>query len=785
MNSETLSNLSPVETRALELSSLDLMYAPEEKIPVITVGNFPALGKLVALRFIEWAQANPGGVVSLPTGKTPEHFIKWVEHILETWDTAETRNLLEESWIDPGKKPDISSLHFIQIDEFYPIKSTQTNSFYHYIKEYYFSGFGLDPNKALLMNCQEIGLLPGQTLDSVWPGGTVDLSLRTRQAGCELERVQQDVLMRIDDWCLKREEEIRALGGIGFFLGGIGPDGHVGFNIRGSDHLSITRLIATNYETQAAAAGDLGGIEVSRNRLVITIGLGTITYNPDCTAIIIAAGESKARVIADAVEGEKSVRIPAAALRSLQGARFYITLGAAKKLGRRQVHLLEQEETISDEQVDRSIIDLSLRLKKPILQLTDDDARQDSMLTSILSRRGEALTMLARKTHDTLVERIEYGRHVYSQKRFLHTEPHHDDLMLGCLPAIVRNIRDAGNDHHFVTLTSGFTAVTNQFMLAKLDELERWIDSPEFVELDQEGYFDPENQQARNRDIWQYLDGIAGRDEEVRSQGAARRMLRNIREALNESDIPSVKQRMVELRHYFSTVFPGRVDTDDYQTLKGMCREWEAETLWGYFGWQCSHMKHLRLPFYTGDIFVPEPTVDRDVKSVLTLMNNVRPDVISCALDPEASGPDTHYKVLQVVSGAVDRYAKQHNRDDLKIWGYRNVWYRFHPSEANMYVPVSLQMLSMMESSFHNTFISQREASFPSYEHDGPFCELAQDIQVDQYQMLKTCLGRSWFAEHPSAMIRASRGFVFLREMDLTEFSQTARSLRKAAEDVD
>ncbi len=88
------------------------------------------------------------------------------------------------------------------------------------------------------------------------------------------------MLRRIDQWCQEYEERIRALGGIGFFLGGIGPDGHIGFNIRGSDHYSTTRLMATNYETQAAAATDLGGIEVARNRLVITIGLGTITFNP-------------------------------------------------------------------------------------------------------------------------------------------------------------------------------------------------------------------------------------------------------------------------------------------------------------------------------------------------------------------------------------------------------------------------------------------------------------------------------------------------------------------------
>ena len=87
-----------------------------------------------------------------------------------------------------------------------------------------------------------------------------------------------------------------------------------------------------------------------------------------------------------------------------------------------------------------------------------------------------------------------------------------------------------------------------------------------------------------------------------------------------------------------------------------------------------------------------------------------------------------------------------------------------------------------MENAFLNTFVSQREASFPSYEHDGPFSALAQRIQVEQFQMLKTCLGREWFADHRSPLIRGARGFVFLRDMDLDEFSSTARRLRRAAE---
>jgi len=175
--------------------------------------------------------------------------------------------------------------------------------------------------------------------------------------------------------------------------------------------------------------------------------------------------------------------------------------------------------------------------------------------------------------------------------------------------------------------------------------------------------------------------------------------------------------------------------------------------------------------------------VERDAKPVLDLLDEVRPDVVSVALDPEASGPDTHYKVLQAISEATNQYVEKNDGAEVRVWGYRNVWFRFHPSEANVYVPVSLNMLSVMESAFLNTFVSQKEASFPSFEHDGPFCELAQEIQVDQYQMLKTCLGRAWFAEHASPLIRGARGFVYLREMDMQEFSQTARCLRRAAED--
>ena len=82
MSDNLRSTLTPVEAAAVDASSFDVLYRPTEKIPAIVVENFPALGKLAAMRFIEWTQAHPGGVISLPTGKSPQHFIKWVQRLL-------------------------------------------------------------------------------------------------------------------------------------------------------------------------------------------------------------------------------------------------------------------------------------------------------------------------------------------------------------------------------------------------------------------------------------------------------------------------------------------------------------------------------------------------------------------------------------------------------------------------------------------------------------------------------------------------------------------------------
>ena len=760
----------------------DFLYPPTEKIPVLEVDNFPLLGKLAALRFVEWVLKNPDGVVSLPTGKTPEHFITWVMRILEHWKTPEIRSLLDEYGINRSKKPSMENLVFVQIDEFYPMDARQQNSFFYYVNTYYLKGFGIPAERTLLIDATSLGMPPGRTTAELFPGNIVDLTLRVRKPFGDLERLQKDAINRIDEFCMDYESRIRDLGGIGFFLGGIGPDGHIAFNVQGSSIHSVTRLLQTNYETQAAAAADLGGIEISRNRLVITIGLATITHNPGVTAVIIASGDAKAEVVARAVESRKNPQHPASVLQDIPNARFYLTRGAASRLVERRFHDFRSMDRISDEQADGIVIALALSRQKSFAELTADDFRQDRFARELVERTGENGRTLAQNARRRMESKIVKGLEPLSHTVFLHTEPHHDDIMLSYLAHIYHLVRDATNIHHFANLTSGFTSVTNAYTLSIIEKLERHLETGLLADLLETDYFDPKNQANRMADVYLYLDGVAAKRPEGRDKAEACRLLRNLFDVYRSTDLLNVRLRLKALHEYFTSQYPGAKDPPDVQTIKGTIREWEVELLWAYFGIESSSIFPLRLGFYTGDIFSPEPREDRDAAPIYKLIKKLKPDVVTVAFDPEGSGPDTHYKALQAVAAALKRLEADQSPLSIRIWGYRNVWYRFRPEEANLYVPVSLNSLSLLHTAFMNCFGSQRAASFPSHEHDGPFSELAQRIQVEQIGIVRTCLGFDHFHKNRHPRLRAARGMIFLKEMTLPEFYEKVRKLRKLTE---
>jgi len=773
---------TPVENYFLNQSKLDFQYAPDEKIPVVQVNNFPSLGQMTALRFLEWVQTNPEGVVSLPTGKTPEYFIRYAQHYLKYWEDKKTSTFLEEVGLDHSNKPHLGNLQFVQIDEFFPISPTQHNSFYDYVMKYYIDGFGISADRAQLIDATKIILPQGKTYDEIFPDNIVDLSLRFSQPKTTKGRLQKEAIERVDEFCTEYERRVREKGGVGFFLGGIGPDGHIAFNVRGSDYFSTTRLTPTNFETQAAAASDLGGIEVSQKRLVITIGLQTITQNPDATCLIFAAGEAKAKIVAGSVQEPASNTYPAGVLHTMPNARFYITSGAAVFLDRRQAHDIESAGVVSDNLVDQHMITLSMRSGTPIMDITPEQIAEKQVPATALQKGSVKLPEVKKRIFEGLKAKLDRGLSPVEDDTFFHTAPHHDDIMLGYLAHIVHLVRTPRNEHHFAYMTSGFNAVTNEFVRDQIIHALEYMQTEQFERLKGEGYFDPDNDAAAQRDIYTYLDGVAHHSKTLRNNGSSRRLIRNLLVLYPDHDLDSLSAKMHENIAYLESRYPGQKDEPIMQLLKGRIREWEADLVWGHYGTPIRNVHHLRLGFYKGDIFTEDPTMDRDVQPILEYMEKIRPTVVTLALDPEASGPDTHYKVMQAIAEAIRLYKARHPDAPLRIWGYRNVWFKFQPTDANIFVPVSLNSMAIMKETFKYCFQSQVDAPFPSHEFNGPFSGLAQAIQVQQHQDMKRVMGREFWYENNHPRVRAAHGLVYIKEMELEEFYTRARELAKVTE---
>ena len=709
---------SKVEDYFRQLDPLYEANAPSCRIRTLVTDNYITLGQLTALRFIEWTSLNPGGVVALPTGKTPEFFIKWLEYYLNNWERESREGILGKLGIS---KPDFSSLHFFQLDEFFPINPEHERSFRYFVKKYYIDLLGFDPAKTHLINTWflnegEQQLLEGaKNMGEVFADDGVDLSLRTRTAHSKHEELQQRAIRMFDEWCMRYERKIRDFGGIGFFLGGIGPDGHIAFNVRGSSPFSHTRLTTLNYESQAAAAGDLGGITAVRKKAVVTMGLETITYNPDCVAVIIAAGQSKAKMVAGSVLNEPSQQYPATCLQKLPNARFFITRASSVEL-------------------------------------------------------PYAKAAQAANQPDDLKRKIERGLRMPEDAVILHTSPHHDDVELAYFPYLHHLVRSKRIQNHFAYCTSGYTSVTSHYLLHVYENLLRRINPCEAAlrQEDMQSVFTTTYQD----DLTHYLRGIASINTSLQHYAVARRLARKWIEKEGFTTADELKAFVEHEISLLKDLEIGRREPETFHTAKGWLREMEAELVWAHFGIGSDHVSHLRLPFYSDDIFPHYPDPELDVKPIVELLERVRPTIVSLALDPEGSGPDTHFKTLIALCAALEQYHAAHPEVDLHVWGYRNVWSRWQMQEANSVIPVSLNSFAVIKNMFDTCYLSQRGAEFPSYEHDGPFSELAQKVWVEQFDDVCNVLGEDYFYKSNDPMLKRAYGMIYLKDMTYQEFEE-------------
>jgi glucosamine-6-phosphate deaminase len=223
-------------------------------VEVIIQPNKEEAAFLVARMIARDLRANPHLVLGLATGKTMERVY---------------RNLVR---MHQDEKLDFSLCSTFNLDEYVGLFPSDPHSYRHYMDEHLFRRVNIDLRNTHLPN-----------------GMAADL----------------------DAECRQYEALIQRFGGIDFQLLGIGKAGHIGFNEPLSALRSRTRVKALTPTTIAQNAASFGGPERMPRR-AITMGVGTIIEARRC--LLLATGDSKAEVIAQAVEGPISSMVTASAL---------------------------------------------------------------------------------------------------------------------------------------------------------------------------------------------------------------------------------------------------------------------------------------------------------------------------------------------------------------------------------------------------------------------------------------------------------------------------------------
>jgi glucosamine-6-phosphate deaminase len=677
-----MTNWSPFERECLNENHDD--YATEQ-IASLQVGNIYDLGKIVTLRFVEWCVDNPKGVVALPTGAMAEFFLKTLGNYKQNWDQVKEK-------VDSFKKldsfPDTSFLTLVMTKEFFPILPMHKNSFCHAIRTSYVELLNIKPENLLMMDLLEEQVLSVDQLSTLENKDTIDLTLLQRDAKSPNEQTVKETLTAVQSFCDQYEQQIALRGGIGFFLGGIGPDGHIAFNQKDSSPTSTTRLVNFNYATAASLASDLGGIEKARQKLAMTIGLQTICKNPDATIILMVAGEGQAIMVKESLELPPDPSRPASAFHGHEGARFYITRGTASLLSSRKaetikaiseeackewplkysgipndkpIHLVEPP---SDWMALESLFyDTSLAVNIPVHELTLShlDATREGKAAPAWLRNDEIFSTIRECAVRRLKDKVEGGLCAISvqDQTILHTAPHHDDIMLSYHAAMHEMLGSErrydgsqpsgghNNTNYFAYLTSGFNSVTDEF-------LGKWIDAwrgsgPDgnyalIHSLVENGTlpltkdYDSVMMDFRNA----FMDRKVNREESETAQERIESeiFLRKVAEVFHVSLSQSKEALASELisnmeslwLDYLKKGASGSSVLNEAKMLKGCMRESEVDRVWALSSMPNDRIFHLRSKFYMEK---KKPTTEDDAMPVANLIQTLKPNLLSVAFDPE------------------------------------------------------------------------------------------------------------------------------------------------------
>jgi glucosamine-6-phosphate deaminase len=449
----------------------------------------------------------------------------------------------------------------------------------------------------------------------------------------------------VAEFCKNYERQIANAGGIDIQILGIGRTGHIGFNEPGSSMKSSTRLITLDHITRTDAASDFFG-EENVPRRAITMGVGTILKSRKI--ITMAWGETKASIVKRTVEGEISESVPSTYLQNHPNVKIVLDDAASSELTPVKTPWLVGECEWTDQLTRKAVVWLSRKINKPVLKLTDEDYNEHGM-SSLNASQGSA--------YDINIKIFNHLQHTITgwpggkpgvddstrpesakpfPKKVLIFSPHPDDDVISMGGTLIRLV-DQGHHVHVAYQTSGNIAVFD-------DEAIRFT---EFVK-DFNDIFNPKDEKA------------VGLFQNITS--------------------------------FFRKKMAGQVDSPDIKEIKGLIRRSEAKAACRYCGIQPENIHFLDMPFYETGKVKKKPLSEDDVKIIVNLLRETKPNQIYAAGD--LSDPHgTHRVCLSAIFKAIEVVKSESWMKHCHVWLYRGAWQEWGIDEIEMAVPLSPEEL--------------------------------------------------------------------------------------------
>lgn len=686
---------------------------PGEKIPLIEIFDEESLGRIACLNFFIWLEQGNLGLIALATGSTPKSFFKHLAYYL----SKQNKNYIREELYKFGIKGEcfknISKIHLVQLDEYFPLLPHDRRSFHYLIKHSYLKCLKLPLSRALLIDFTFLD----PNIDSVFPLEETS-SLKSKN----LSKKQRILANKLKEYCYMYEEKIKRLGGINFFIGGLGPDGHIAFNLPGSSHKSVTKIATLNHSSSAYAASTFGGYSKSSKMTIMTIGLKSITRNPDCFSMILVSGRNKADILEKSLTSSSCKKFPLTAFQSTKNTRILATTNACINLPFRKKWNFRKNTLLPH---INFLFNACLKYEISISKMTKEALRTHPQSDTFFKTLSVHFSKLKDESYQFIDKLIENGHKLNTSSHILHTAPHHDDIFLAYYP-FVKQL----NSQSFLYITNGHRGVADLYIQNQA--------------LKARSYLFRFDKCSTPLKIYQCLKRKKGFH-------ANSTFLMSIFEA-------KAPQTMLQLLNILSKLSKLEYSTPDLVKLKIRIRENEANRIWNSEIRKEHSIMHFNARIYHNK---SKDCLEKEILRMQEVIEEGNYRNVTVICDPFELGPKSHHESFTLLYQALLNIPKIKRP---KLYAYRNVWSQFSIAQASHLLYFSEEEMRDMEAIFKRGFSSQYHADFPSPYQNKNFAKISIDLFRKQWNEICTLSGTS--IKH-SILKNSHGGVAYLKELPL------------------